>query len=127
MNDNKKFEYVYNAPTEEERREIEDIRKRVVSEDQPKGKLDRLRTLNNAVYRPPLIIAWIMGVMGVLIMGTGLTMVLEWRVFFWGIVVGLSGCAVAACAYPVFKRTIKRNKRKYGEEIIKLSDELLNK
>lgn len=121
-----KFVYNYSAPTEDERREIEDIRKQYDGEQVKKDNLTRLRELDKRVKKPPLIISIVMGVVGVLIFGTGLTMALEWSLIIWGSVVMAVGIVPMAAAYPLRKAMVKSNKKKYGDEIIKLSNELLN-
>lgn len=120
-----KFEYSYSAPTEEERREIESIRRRYAPAPREEG-LVRLRKLNNRVNRPPLIVSIMIGIIGTLILGVGMAMSLEWNIYIWGAVVGVIGIAVAATAYPVHRIMLKRGKIKYGQEIINLSNELLN-
>lgn len=121
-----KFDYSYSAPTEDERREIEDIKRQYVAPPQKEDKLEKLRKLNGRVTKPPLIMCLIMGIFGILVFGLGMTMVLEWNLLAWGIVVGVTGAAVAGVSYPVYKALLKRNKAKYGQRIIELSNELLN-
>ena len=125
MNDLEKFDYSYSAPTERERREIEDIKKQYVTPKKEEG-LAKLRKLNNRVIQPPLIVSLMIGIVGTLIMGTGMAMALEWNLLAWGIVVGVLGLAIAAVAYPIYRAILKRNKQKYGRQIIDLSNELLH-
>lgn len=125
MSENK-FVYNYSAPTEDERREIEGIRKQYGGEQVKKNSLSRLRELDKRVKNPPLILSIILGVAGVLIFGTGLTMILEWSLYVWGILVMVVGIVPVSIAYPLRKRLVKRNKERYGDEILKLSGELLN-
>ena len=128
MSDNK-FVYNYSAPTEDERREIEDIKKQYDGGQVKKDNLTRLRELDKRVKRPPLIVSILLGVVGVLIFGTGLTMALEWVQYVgyaWSVVVMVVGIVPVAAAHPVRKAMVKSNKKKYGDEIIKLSNELLN-
>lgn len=127
MNQDDKFDYTYSAPTESERREIEDIKKQYAAAPEKEDKLEMLRRMNKRVTQPPLIVALIIGIAGTLVMGLGMTMVLEWNILVWGVVVGLAGVAIAAVAYPVYKAFLHRNKRKYGARIIELSDELLHR
>lgn len=126
MNDEYKFNYSYSAPNESERREIESIKKQYISAPKKEDKLERLRDLNKRVMQPPLIISLTIGIVGTLVMGVGLTMVLEWNIVAWGVMTGILGAAIAASAYPIYKAILNRNKRKYGERIIELSDDLLN-
>lgn len=125
MSENK-FVYNYSAPTEDERREIEGIRKQYGGEQVKKDSLSRLRELDKRVKNPPLILSIILGVVGVLVFGTGLTMILEWSLYVWGILVMVVGIVPVSIAYPLRKRLVKRNKERYGDEILKLSGELLN-
>ena len=126
MNNDDKFSYTYSAPNEAERREIESIKKQYTGEPKQADKLEQLRRLNKLVTLPPLILSIIIGVTGTLVLGAGMTMVLEWDIIIWGVLVGLLGILIAATAYPVYKAVLKRNKKKYGQQIIALSNELLN-
>ena len=125
MNNNK-FTYTYSAPTQEERREIEDIKRQYDGSKPEKDKLTRLRELHARVQTLPLIWGLTLGVVGILIFGTGLTMVLQWDLLVWGVVVMAVGCVPMLLAYPVRKHVLERNKRKYGGEIVRLSEELLH-
>lgn len=126
MSDEDKFNYSYYAPNESERREIENIKKQYIFAPKREDKLERLRELNKRVTQPPMIVSLTMGIIGVLITGLGMAMVLEWNIMVWGIIVGVIGLAVAAVAYPVYREILNRNKRRYGRQIIELSNELLN-
>lgn len=125
MNDNK-FEYTYTAPTESERREIESIKKQYETPQKQQSKLDELRELNRRVTLAPKIFGWIAGAAGVLLFGWGMALVMEWNTLVFGIPVGIAGAAVAAVAYPVYRALLRRNKKKYGRQILELSNQLLN-
>jgi len=120
-----KFEYKYVAPTEEERKEIEHIRDQYLHKKQ-KTKIEYLRKLDNKVNNIPIIISLALGVIGVLIFGVGMTMVLEWNLLAWGIIVGAVGCVPMGFAYFAYNLIYKKLKAKYSEEILKISGELLN-
>lgn len=121
------FEYAYSAPNEEERREIASICRRYEKqESEPENKLQRLRRLDACVRNSANVVALALGVIGILVFGLGLTMVLEWETLVWGVVVMAVGSATMALAYPAYKFTLRRKKEKYGEEILRLSEELLN-
>ena len=53
-------------------------------------------------------------------------MILEWNIWIWGIVLMAIGIVPMAIAYPVYKFSLNKGKAKYGEEILRLSEELLN-
>lgn len=126
MNNKDKFDFTYAAPSEQERREIESIKRQYMPTLKKEDKLDELRELNKKVVQPPSIIGLTVGILGTIIMGIGMTMVFEWGIIAWGITVGIIGVAIAAAAYPVYRSILGRNKRMYGQKIIELSDELLN-
>ena len=123
---NKEFNYTYKAPTEEERREIESIKRQYEEPKAEEGKLERLRKLNNYVNGQATALALVSGILGLLIFGLGLTMVLEWSLLIWGIVVMVVGVPPMAVAYPLYNKILKRNKERYGKEILRLSEELLS-
>ena len=122
----KEFNYTYKAPTEEERREIESIKRQYEEPKTEEGKLERLRKLNNYVNGQATALALVAGILGLLIFGLGLTMVLEWSLLIWGIVVMAVGVPPMAVAYPLYNKILKRNKERYGKEILRLSEELLS-
>lgn len=119
------FQYTYSAPTEEERKQIESIRKQYVEQKETEGKMERLRMLDRKVKTTANTVALSVGIVGTLVFGTGMTMVLEWSMLPGGIAVSALGSVCVALAYPLYQAVLKRNKKKYGEEILRLSEELL--
>ncbi len=125
MKDNQ-FRYKYTAPTEEERKEIDSIRKQYCPQEKTESKLERLRRLDSLVKNTATVTALILGVVGCLIFGLGLAMVLEWKLLVWGVVLCIVGGVPMAISYPVYAHVLKKYKERYGDEILKLSEELLN-
>ena len=123
---NEKFTYTYSVPTASERREIEDIRRQYSAPQEPQSALARLKELDARVKRAPAALALTLGVCGLLVFGLGITMVLEWAMSAGGIAVAAVGALMMAAAYPIYNTVLKRLKKKYAPEILKLSDELLN-
>lgn len=120
------FKYTYSAPTEEERLEIESIKRQYEPKEKLETKLDKLRNLDKKVKIFPLILSLTFGIVGTLIFGLGLTLVLEWNRIILGIIVATLGLIPISIAYPTYSIIYRKNKEKYADEIIKLSDELLN-
>lgn len=120
-----KFKYSYTAPSKDERREIEEIKRRYGVENREKGKMARLRDLDKKVKNPPTVVGLTLGIIGTLVFGLGLTFVLEWANLLLGILLMLVGCIPVAAAYPAYNITLGRGKKKYGDEILRLSEELL--
>lgn len=119
------FNYTYKAISDRERREIESIKNQYEPPKTEEGKLQRLRRLNSYVNNSALIISLVLGICGTLIFGTGLALVLEWGQILFGIIIATISLPLIIIAYPVYKMVLKRNKKKYGPEILRLSEELL--
>ena len=120
------FNFRYTAPSQEERKEIDSIRRQYAPQSQSETKLERLRRLDALVKNTAVICSLCLGVVGLLVFGLGLTMILEWNIWIWGIVLMAIGSVPMAIAYPVYKFSLNKGKAKYGEEILRLSEELLN-
>ena len=76
--------------------------------------------------KPALWVALILDILGLLSFGLGMSMVLEWRMFLGGVMVSLAGTVLMVLAYPVHEAILRRNKAKYRDQILKLSEELLH-
>lgn len=120
-----KFNYTYKAPNESERMEIESIRRQYSKATKEESKLDKLRRLDKTVKNAGTVLPLVIGIIGTLIFGLGLTMILEWNLILWGIVIMLIGSIPTALAYPLSFKLTKLYKEKYGDEILSLSEELL--
>ncbi|MBQ9792151.1 MAG: hypothetical protein IJW32_00190 [Clostridia bacterium] len=123
---NHDFKYNYSAPTLSERKEIESIRRSYLPENNSVSKLSYLRKLDNKVKNYPTITSLAMGIISLLIFGLGITMVIEWKIVIWGVLVGLVGLVIMLLVYPIFLKLTNYLKNKYSEEILKISEELLN-
>lgn len=122
-----KFEYKYSAPTLDEQKEINSIRSQYLPKNETMTKLERLRYLDNKVKNIPLMWSLSLGVIGILLFGTGMTFFLEW-VDYWfvGIPFSVLGLITMLPAYPVHNKLQQKYKDKYAQEILDLSNELLN-
>lgn len=75
----------------------------------------------------------VVGVVGGLLFGLGMSMCMVWTdvviggvsLFWAGIPVGLVGMAGMACAAPLCKYVTARERRKIAPEILRLTDELM--
>ena len=123
--DNNSFSYSYTPPTARERKEIELIKRQYTPLTEKEQRLARLKLLDNKVRRASMLAGISSGAVGCLIFGLGFAMILEWRIFLWGVVVSVVGAAAMVLAYPLYKVVLSARKKKYGKEIIALSEELL--
>lgn len=123
---NQNFEYRYSAPTIEERKEIESIRQSYLDKTPENSKLSELKKLDKKVKNLPSIISITFGIIFTLVFGVGLTMVLEWKILVWGVIVSAVGIIPLFFNYLLYKKEKTYFKNKYSKKIIKLSEELLN-
>lgn len=129
MNDSENLQINYSAPTESERREIERIKLQYINKeedlDSASSKVEKLKNLHKKVTVFPTIFSISLGIVGTLLFGLGMTMTLEWSQFLWGSVVAAVGLLPIALSYPLYSYFYNKNKQKYGNKIIELSDEIL--
>lgn len=122
MNENEeRFNFSYSAKQQEEIRKIRD--KYVPREE---NKLDRLRRLDADASKPGTIVSIIMGVIGVMLLGTGMSCTMVWGadMFIPGVIIGIIGIAVTAGAYPAYTRITRKRRDKIAPEILRLTEEL---
>lgn len=121
----KKVNINYSAPTEDEKQQIEAIRKEYLPKKEP-TKFEKLKKINNKVKFIPSAIALTIGIIFTLCFGLGLTMILEWNLTVAGIIVAVISLLPISLAYPIYNHLDKKMRKKYADTILKLSDELLN-
>ena len=63
------------------------------------------------------------GYAGTLVMGLGMSMSMVWDLMVPGIAVGLLGISGAACAWPVYQKVVRRERKRAANEIMALTAE----
>lgn len=124
------FQYTYSA---KEQDELKRIREKYTAKEE--SSLDRLRRLDAGVTKKALTVSLIVGIIGVLCLGAGMSLIMSdfgkilgeagGLALPLGIGLGLLGGTVAALAYPLHNFVIKREREKIAPEILRLSDELM--
>lgn len=95
--------------------------------------LDSLRELDAKVKRPANIFAYVFGGISALVMGSGMSMVMTDiglmlgmdETMVPGIIIGIIGLFMAIINYPIYNKILGSRKKKYADEILKLSDKIL--
>ena len=131
-NENKGFQYTYSA---KEQAELKRIREKYTPTTEVEDKMERLRRLDASVTQKAQAVALIFGVIGALILGTGMSLCMtdfaqilgshRDMAMVIGIPIGLVGGVLAALAYPMYNLIVKRERKKIAPEIIRLTDELM--
>lgn len=121
-NEKEMFTYTYSAKEQEE---IKRIREKYISKEA--DKMEQLRHLDRSVNQKGTMVSLIVGIIGVLVMGFGMSCVMVWagKWMIPGIIIGVAGIAIVALAYPLYNHITKRERQKVAPEIIRLTDELM--
>ena len=125
--DNHSFEYTYSAA---QQKEVEEIRKKYLPREE--DKMEQLRKLHAIPTQKAQAASLAVGIVGTLIMGTGMSLAmtdigaaLGSLAMVLGIFAGVAGMVLAALAYPAYNRVLRKQREKIAPEILRLSDELL--
>ncbi|MBE5745065.1 MAG: dihydropteridine reductase [Clostridiales bacterium] len=109
---------------------VENIKMHYI-EKQP-TQLDELKSLDKRVKRPANIFAYTYGSASSLVLGTGMCLAMKvlgaGTTFAMplGIVLGVIGIGLTLSTYPIYKRILNKRKKKYSQQILDLSNRILN-
>lgn len=126
------FNYIYSAKEQEE---IKAIRQKYVPQERTEDKMEQLRRLDASVTQKASIYSLVVGIIGALILGTGMSLAMTelgemiglqgGTALLTGILIGMIGIVLVCIAYPIYNRMIKKEREKIAPEIIRLTDELM--
>ncbi len=126
------FNYTYSAKEQEE---IKNIRKKYETPEKTEDKMEQLRRLDAAVTQKATVVSLVFGVIGALMLGTGMSLAMTEigvmlglqgaTAMLVGIPIGIIGIVLVCVAYPVYNRIIKKEREKIAPQIIRLADELM--
>ena len=127
MEHNEEFRYTYSA---QQQKEVEAIRNKYLPREET--KMEQLRQLHAIPTQKAQAASLAVGIIGALILGTGMSLCLTnlgaalgSLAMVVGIAVGLVGMVLVALAYPLYNRVLRKEREKIAPEILRLSDELL--
>ena len=125
--ENNSFEYTYCA---ERQQEVEAIRKKYLPKEE--DKMEQLRRLHSIPTQKAQAASVAVGVLGALILGTGMSLCMTdlgaamgHMAMVIGVFVGLLGLVMVALAYPLYNSVLKKERQRIAPEILRLSEELL--
>lgn len=124
------FKYTYSS--KEQGEVVKILQKYQVQEE---DGISKLRKLDEKVSQKAVTVSLVIGIIGALIMGTGMSFVMsDLSVvlgmtadtgMFVGIIAGLLGIILVALAYPVYSKVLKKEREKAAPEIIRLAEGLM--
>ena len=111
------------------------IREKYTAPTEDEDKMARLRRLDASVTNTAQAVALVLGIIGALILGFGMSLIMtdlaeflgleETVVMVVGVSVGIVGGILASLAYPIYNAIVKAKRKKLAPEIIRLTDELM--
>lgn len=127
MENKEGFSFIYSAAQQQE---VDEIRKKYLPQEE--DRMEQLRKLHAIPSQKAQAGSIAVGVIGTLILGTGMSLfmtdlgaALGMFSMVLGIMAGIAGMLLIALAYPVYNRVLKQERRKIAPEILKLTDELM--
>jgi len=131
-NEQNGFSYTYSA---REQAELKRIRDKYTPPTETEDKMTRLRRLDAGVTKTAQTVAILIGVIGALILGSGMSLIMtdlaeilglnNHAAVVIGIAVGIVGGVLISLAYPIYNAIVKAKRKKLAPEILRLTDELM--
>lgn len=130
MDHQENFNYTYSAKEQEE---IKNIRKKYVAPIEEEDKMTQLRKLDARVNSKATSASLVIGIIGALVLGCGMSLIMTdigkslgtVLPLIIGIIMGVIGIILVCLAYPVYNSTLKKERAKAAPEILRLTDELM--
>ena len=127
MENKDSFRFTYSAAQQQE---VENIRNKYLPKEE--DKMEQLRKLHGIPTQKAQAASLAVGIIGTLIMGTGMSLAmtdigraLGSLSMILGIVIGLVGIVLVALAYPIYNRVLIKERQRIAPEILRLTDELM--
>lgn len=131
-NEQNGFSYTYSA---REQAELKRIRDKYTPPTETEDKMTRLRRLDAGVTKTAQAVAILIGVIGALTLGSGMSLIMtdlaeilglyNDAAVVIGIAVGIVGGVLISLAYPIYNAIVKAKRKKLAPEILRLTDELM--
>lgn len=118
--ENESFSYTYSPKQQEE---VKKIRQKYMPKEE--SKMEQLRRLDRCAEQKGRMVSLTAGIIGVLVMGGGMSLVMVWENMLLGIPLGIAGMALAAAAHPLYVRATKKQREKLAPQILALTDALM--
>lgn len=132
MENKESFELTYSA---KEQDEIKKIREKYIRPEIKEDKMEELRRLDKKATEKATVTALVVGVIGALILGSGMSMIMtdinlfiglgNNEALITGIIVGVVGIILVSLAYPLYNKILKKEQERIAPKIIELTDELM--
>ncbi len=134
QNEGNEFQYNYSA---KEQAELKKIREKYITDNKTTelSAMEKIRKLDSGVTQKGTVVALIIGIIGTLIMGFGMSLIMtdikeilgSYRdmALIIGIIIGFIGMVGVIVAYPLYQSITEKERKKVAPEILRLTDELM--
>lgn len=122
-----KFKMQYAAPTQEERRIIEKIRRDYQQPNESTENMKRIKALDFQIRILPKLLYTFTGILGCLIFGVGLTFLLEWNQPYTGVAFIIASIMITPLLCLFIKKITKGLESTRKKELLELASALLEK
>ena len=126
------FSYTYSAKQMDE---VKSIRSKYEVREETEDKMEKLRRLDASVTKKGTAVSLVLGILGTLIMGTGMSLAMTelyaalgmtaGAAMAVGIPIGLVGIILVALAYPAYTFVTRRERERIAPEVLRLTEELM--
>ena len=120
---NETFTYDYSAAQNEE---AERIMRKYTGEAKEYSDIEKLQSLDRKAEAPGQITAMTVGIIGILVMGAGMSLVMVFSELVIGIILGIVGIGIMLTAYPIYKKVTANGREKVRDEVLALSKKIKN-
>lgn len=110
---------------------VQKIRTQYTEKDD--SPLSELKKMDSRVKKPAYIFAYVFGIIGAVVMGSGMSLVMTdigltvgiESPMLPGIVIGVVGMIMTIVNYPIYKKILVSRRRKFTGRIIDISDRIM--
>lgn len=124
------FSYTYAAA---EQVEVANIRRKYQPAEE--NKMERLRRLDRSATQKAQAWAISLGIIGALVLGTGMSFsmtelgaaigIQDNLSLLIGVIIGVVGLVLVALAYPLYNQILQKERQRIAPEILRLTEELM--
>ena len=110
-------------PLKEDAARAEAIRRRYM--EKGTTMLDQLQALDAKVKTPGTVLSSMLGIVGALVMGTGMSNIMVWDNMTVGLALGIPGLVMVCLAWPVYRAITSHRRKKYVQQVMELSGAII--
>ena len=113
-----------NIDPEIDKTKIDNIINKYQTAEKSESVSDKIQKLDRKAEAPGRIVSLLIGILGTLVFGAGMSIVMVFENTLAGIIVSVIGIIIFSPAYFIYKKIAAIQREKYGKEILELAKEL---